>query len=242
MNPDHNVMGDMTASAFDLLLVVLLAVVIYGLLYGGRLMIDLLPLSASSRQAAKRVFPIVGATAALLGVLFAAGILFRRYPEHFPIAVAVILAVAIAASWFGVRDVVAGVFVRAGRVCGVGDHIRIGSVEGRVRRMGARSLTLETARGEDAILPYSQLTRDTVIRTSTSERWARHVFEVDIDEASVAEAKRRVRAAAVSCHWAAIARRPEVLSLGDGRYEVTVFSLDPDRAGDLERAVRTALE
>ncbi len=238
----HSVMGDITASGWDLLLVLVLSVVLYGVLRAARFAIDVVPLSAERRETLRRGFPVFAALSVLLYLLFAAGLFFERYPQHFPIAVAVILGVSIAASWFGVRDLVGGVFLKAGRVCRIGDYVRIGDVQGRVERMGHRVLVIETARGEEAIIPYHRVAKEALLRTPVSERGTLHVFELTLEGLrSVAETKRRIREAALRCHWAAIARDPEIVVLDADRYEVTVFALDPDRVREVESAVRAAL-
>jgi len=242
MNGQHSVMADITSSGWDLLFVLTLSVALYGALRAARFAIDVVPLSAERRESLRRGFPVFAALSVLLYLLFAAGLFFERYPAHFPIAVAVILGVSLAASWFGVRDLVSGVFLKAGRVCRVGDYVRIGDVQGRVERMGHRVIVIETARGEEAIIPFHRVARDAVLRTPVSERGTLHVFELSLgSRRSVAEAKRQIRDAALRCHWAAIARDPEVVVLDGDRYEVTVFALDPDRVREVEAAVRAAL-
>ncbi|MCB9597441.1 MAG: mechanosensitive ion channel [Sandaracinaceae bacterium] len=242
MNGDRSLMGDITSSGWVLGWVLVLGVVLYGALRAARFAVDVIPLSAERREALRRAFPVFSALSVLFYLLFSAGLFFERYPAHFPIAVAVILGVALAASWFGVRDVISGVFLKAGRVCRVGDYVRVGDIQGRVERMGLRAVVVETARGEEAILPYSRLTRDAVLRTPVSERGTLHVFELDLEPStSVADTKRRIREAALTCHWSAIAREPEIAVLDGHRYEVTVFALDPDRVREVEAAVRAAV-
>ena len=75
-----------------------------------------------------------------------------------------------------------------------------------------------------------------------SDRGTLHVFELSLpDRPSVAITKRRIREAALRCHWAAIAREPEISVLDSDRYEITVFAVDPDRVREVEAAVRSEL-
>lgn len=246
MSPESDgvssVMGDINASGWDLLVVLGLAAAVYGLLRAARFAVDVAPMSRPRREALRRAFPLVTAAVGVLYLLFAAGLFFERYPQHFPIAVAVILGVSIAASWFAVRDLVSGIFLKAGRVCRVGDYVRVGDVQGRVERMGHRVLVVETARGEEAIIPYSRVARDSVLRTPVSERGTLHVFELNLPgHPPVAETKRRIRESALRCHWSAIAREPEIAVVDADRFEVTVFALDADRVREVEEAVRRAV-
>ena len=68
------------------------------------------------------------------------------------------------------------------------------------------------------------------------------LFELALEGSpSVADTKRRIREAALTCHWSAIAREPDITVLDGQRYEVTVFALDPDRVREVEAAVRAAV-
>lgn len=237
-----SVMGDINASGWDLVVVLFLAALLWALLRAARFGLDVAPLAAERREQLRRAFPLVSAIAGLLYLLFAAGLFFERYPQHFPIAVAVILGVSIAASWFAVRDLVSGIFLKAGRVCRAGDYVRVGEVQGRVQRMGHRVLVVETARGEEAIIPYSRVAREAVLRTPVGERGTLHVFELNLPgQPPVAETKRKIRESALRCHWSAIAREPEIAVLDADRFEVTVFALHPDRVREVEDAVRRAV-
>ncbi len=242
MNDARSLLGDVTSGGWVLLWVFAFAALLYAALRAVRFAIDVAPIAASRRDALRRAFPVVAAACGLGYLLVAAGLFFEPYPQHFPIAVAVILGVALAASWFGVRDVLSGVLLKADRAFAVGDHVRIGDIEGVVARLGLRALTVETTRGEEATIPYSRLAREPIVRTPGAERGTLHVFELHFGAPpTVAETKRRIRSAALACHWSAIAREPEIAVLDAQRYEVTVFALDPDRVREVEAAVRAAL-
>ena len=165
---DASVMGDVYTSFGDLAMILLGALLVWGLLRAARFAIDVVPLAPPRREQLRRAHPLLSGAAAVFYLLLSAAFFFDKYPAHFPIAVAVILGVSIAASWFALRDVVSGIFLKAGRVCRVGDYVRIGEVQGRVERMGQRVLVVETARGEEAIIPYSRVARAELLRTRSA--------------------------------------------------------------------------
>ncbi|MEQ8455295.1 MAG: mechanosensitive ion channel [Sandaracinaceae bacterium] len=239
---DASVMGDVYTSFGDLAMILFGALLVWALLRATRFAIDVVPLAPTRREQLRRAHPLLSGASAVFYMLLAAAFFFDKYPTHFPIAVAVILGVSIAASWFALRDVVSGIFLKAGRVCRVGDYVRIGDVQGRVERMGQRVLVVETARGEEAIIPYSRVARAELLRTPVSERGTLHVFELTLPAAPpVAETKRLIRESALACHWSAIAREPEIAVLDADRFEVTIFALDPDHVRDVEASVRRAV-
>lgn len=230
-------------TAWELLRVALLGVALFAALRAARFAIDVVPLSAPRRETLRRAYPAFGAAATVGFALFACGLLFEPGTIPFWIAIALVVSATVGASWFALYDVMSGVFLKAGRVCRVGDYVKVGDVQGRVERMGLRVLVIGTAHGEEAILPYSRVIRDSVLRTPVAERGTLHVFQLSLpDRPAVAETKRRIRESALRCHWAAIARDPEIAVLDGDRYEVTIFALDADRVREVEEAVRAGVE
>ncbi len=230
-------------STWEVLRVLVYGGLLYAALRGARFGIDVAPLSALRREALRRAFPAFAGLCAVGYLLYVCGALTEPGTPAFWIAIAIVLLGSLGASWFALYDMVSGVFLKLGRVCQVGDYVRVGDVQGRVERMGARVLVVETARGEEAIIPYSRVVRDSVLRTPVSERGTLHVFELHLPgRPAVAETKRRIRESALLCHWAAVARDPEIAVLDADRYEVTVFALDADRVREVEEAVRAGVD
>jgi len=55
-----------------------------------------------------------------------------------------------------------------------------------------------------------------------------------------ATVKQTIRERSLKNHWASVVRDPEVLSLGDNQFEVTVYALGGDYAADIEATIRRA--
>lgn len=230
------------ALGLPLLLLVGLLVLV-GLLWVLGIGLDYLPVGADRRETLSRARPLAGTLIVLLYLLFGTGVLFKAQPARLPVALALVVVGFAVASWTVVRDVVSGVFLKAGRVCRVGDHVRIGSVEGRVERMGLFVVVIETREGDEAVLPYSGIARQSILRTPVIDSVTPHVFRVEAPaELQLPELRALVRRHALNSHWSSIAREPDVEATPDGALEVTVFSLDSDHAADVEAAVRRALE
>jgi small-conductance mechanosensitive channel len=140
------------------------------------------------------------------------------------------------------RDVGAGVFLKAQGFCRVGDHVRSGDVAGIVREVGLRALRVETASGEEALIPYHRVQSDPFIKAPRLSGALRHRFQVDVpDGMAAARAREIVRTAALNSHWSAVAREPEVAVQSEESLEVMVFPIDPSRGHHVEADVRTAL-
>lgn len=224
-----------------LLLVGLL--LLLGLLRVLGIVVEYVPMGADRHETLARARPLVGTLVVLLYMLFAAGVVFKAHPGQLPLALGFVVVGFVVASWTAVRDVVSGVFLKAGRVCRVGDHVRVGNVEGRVERMGLTVLVIETREGDEAVLPYSGVARQSILRTPVIDSVAPHVFRVERpDGLSLSALRSLIRERAMSSHWASITREPDVEPVADDAVEVTVFALDADHAPEVESAVRGALE
>jgi small-conductance mechanosensitive channel len=225
-----------------LLGVALLGVALLLAAWAYRAIIDLLPIGRARREALSRATPVIGTVVGLLYALYVARALLAGYEAYVPAALALLVGAFLLASWFAIRDVVNGMFLKAGRICAVGDHVRIGEIQGRVEHMGLRTMTVETSGGDEAILPYSAIARDSVMRTPVSENSTLHVFRMDLPRGlTVVDAKNRIRQAALRSHWSSVTRDPDVTFLGNDLFEVSVFALDTDHGPAIEDAVRQAL-
>lgn len=226
----------------ELLWLLALGVALLGVLAAARWALDLVPMSKARRAAVARARPVAGAAALFVFLLFAARELLADHSTALLVAVGLVVVGFALAAWPAFRDLLAGVALKAGRVCQTGDHVRIGDIEGRVARMGYRAVVIETTRGDEAILPYSRVERDAVIRTRTLGGVVPHEFRVQAPaRLPHAEARALVRRAALLSHWSVPAREPEIAGSGDA-LDVTVFALDADHAPEIEARVRRALE
>lgn len=207
-----------------------------------RALVDALPMSRARRALAVRIRPFIGAIVVILYLLFVVAWLLRDHPGMVPWALAVLGLGVAAASWPAIRDVLEGAYVRASPAFAVGDRVQIGTVRGRIRRLGYRNVYIEGTDGELAILPYRLIATQPILRSAELDRGAFHVFRVPVPaERSIPELKRQVRESALLNHWSSIARPPQISATADGHVEITVFAIDPDQAPEIERAVRKAI-
>lgn len=217
------------------------AAVLVALLFGLRAFVELVPVTRSRRDTLRQAMPVVTTLLALAYCVLAVRVFLAAQPAFAAVGTALVFIGFAALSFGPLRDLVSGVFLKAGRVCEEGDHVRIDELSGRITRMGLRVLVLETSDGEEAVIPYGRVARDRLLRTSVVESVSAHVFRVRLPAAmTLAETKSLIRRRALLVHWSAISRLPEVSIAGDN-IEVTVYAIDPDRGPDIEAEVRKAL-
>lgn len=234
-------MTDDTALGLDVLVLVAGGAALAIVLVIARNAVDVVPISKERREAARRAMPIVSALAAMVYGLYVVRRLFAGQPEAATASMVLVLATFVIASWASLRDISSGVFIKAGRVCREGDTVTVDELEGRVMHMGLRVLVLETADGEEAIVPYHRIARGRLLRTPAAEGLSPHMFRVPLPDAgSTSALKDEIRRRAMLVHWSAASREPEVTLDGEA-LEVTVYSVDPERGPDIEAEVRREL-
>jgi small-conductance mechanosensitive channel len=161
-------------------------------------------------------------------------------------ALVLLLAVAVGAAWFAVRDLVAGVILRTEDRFEPDQSLRVGDVSGRIQRVGYRSLDVETEAGERVRVPWHRVAGSTTARTGITDGAPAHTFHVPVPRSlSRNAATARIRTAALNSFHASPRREPRVRlhhEEGDARvYEVTVFALQPEFLPEVESAVREAV-
>ncbi|MGE0785433.1 MAG: mechanosensitive ion channel domain-containing protein [Sandaracinaceae bacterium] len=238
----------------DVIALALATTLFVSLLLGVRYAIEVLPFARSRRERLRGLFGVIVVVLGLSFLFAVAARVFRpdvgpEGIEWTPGSVAyqlftlVAMGIVIATSWFAIRDLMGGVILKAGRALRVGDRVRVGDVDGRVTAMGLRAVVIETPHGEEAVVPYSRVARESVVRAPTAGRGVAHVFELGLAAPrSLSDVRHRVREGALLCHWAALDREPSVRALDGDRVEVTVFVLHPDRTREIEDAVRARVD
>lgn len=158
-------------------------------------------------------------------------------------AIFVILAASAAACWRAIRDAMDGLFLRSTGACRSGDYVQLEHLEGRIRRLGWRFLTLETSEGHVATVPYGQIVHTALRRLPEAKHGLLHLFRLEIPpSASLPVIKRRISVAALLCPWCVPKRNARVRSLEQGtQVEVTLSLVDADHAAEAESVVRDAI-
>ncbi|TPV93940.1 MAG: mechanosensitive ion channel [Myxococcales bacterium FL481] len=233
------VAGEFARGELGLVTVLAAGVVLAVLLRLGRGLLDLVPMTGRRRELKERAVPVLVLVVSLSYLLFVARVLFRSAPEQMPFAAAAVLCGIALAAWNTIRDLVNGVFVVAGRVCAVGDLIEFDGIVGRVVAMGWRVLTVETANGDEAVVPYSTVARASLRRSRVLESANAHVFRVPLpSHIEMLDGKRLLRETVMCSHWSSLVREPEIVWMHDGEFEVTAYALDSERGGDIEAQVQ----
>ncbi len=228
-------------SVIDLTLLTLGSVALFAVLRVLAFLVRVLPVPTRVRDSLQRFAPVLGLTVLVAYVASGLALLLTREPEFATVLVS-LLAVLVAFAWAPLYDLICGVAFRFGGFCRVGDQVKVGDVEGRVLEVGMRSLVVQTRQGDEAVVPYSKITRETLRRTQSLSGAHVHAFVIDAPgDKDFSTLKQEVIQAALRCHWASVVHPPKV-ELREGQtIEVNVYALDADHAPIVESAVRDFL-
>jgi len=236
------VIGTLRILGLDCLIVFGGALLLAAILRFGRAVLDALPMSRARRAFVLRARPVAAATLIAIYAVIAARWVLDSADNREWIAFAIVIGIAAAASWSVLRNALDGIYLRAGRSFEVGDRVDIAGVQGRVHRLGARAVVVETVDGQLAIIPYRTVAAAIIHRAPFDQQSAFHVFRATFPKnRAIPEVKRAVREAALLCHWSSTRRLPEVTVTDDGQLEITVFPVDANHVTEIERAVRGVL-
>ncbi|KIG13822.1 hypothetical protein DB30_07535 [Enhygromyxa salina] len=239
-------LDELTVTGLGLVAFVVLGFVLFGLLGALRRLLAVIPMSKARRGALGRLRPVFEATAALVYLLLAVPIVFKGQSS---VILTVLFFGMFGVLWFPIRDFVNGMLIRAGQQCEVGDRVVVEERAGVVRRLGYRTLTLETDDGTEVFVPYGRLSRGAIVRTRRVEGVHRYGFDVELDvglgegegEGDPLAAMALIKGLAMNSHWSSVVREPEVEALAGGGVRVCVFALGREHGPAIEAAVRRGL-
>lgn len=238
--------------SFDISEYMIVKYVVLGFLLVGVLMLlrrglRLLHLKPARREQVERSLPLVEALVGLIFIVLAAHTIFQNQPTYFMILFSALLVIIVWSFWFAIQDFVSGLILKWEDTYTTGDLLTVDNITGRVTKIGYRSLGIETLDGRQVKLPYSVLIRTQVRKLDADEALWAHTFQITTPSDSVPEnIISQVKMIAMNVVWSAVNRVPQIVYQGaeNGlqRFEITVYSLDPNRRGAIETRIRESLK
>lgn len=231
-------LDELTVTGLGLVAFVVFGFALFALLGGLRRLLAVIPMSKARRGALARLRPVFEATAALVYLLLAVPLVFKTQSS---VILTVLFFGMFGVLWFPIRDFVNGMLMRAGQQCEVGDRVTVEDRVGVVRRLGYRTLTLETDDGTEVFVPYGRLSQGSIVRTPRVEGVYRYWFDVGLGDGDPLLAIARIKGLAMNSHWSSVLREPEVEAVAGGGVRVTVFALGGEHGPAIEAVVRGGL-
>lgn len=116
-----------------------------------------------------RVFPVLEFVLWFLYLFWALSGIFSHWDYYNILMHSVIIAVIIILAWFIIKDFVAGIVLKAEMPFHIGQNISLPGIEGKLKKLGFRSLEIEKNDGQSTKVPYSKLTGEMITCQSKSE-------------------------------------------------------------------------
>lgn len=160
---------------------------------------------------------------------------------YFTMGIAFLLFGAVA--WFLLRDVVAGIIFRLQHDLRANQSVQVADRAGRLLRLGATTLVLESTTGEQLKIPYTQLINQTVVRNEASDVVQSFDFLLQVPKTlSKDRWLRTLPEQVLLLPWASAQRRPVVQWQSEGpethTFELRVHSLNAQHAQLIENHLR----
>lgn len=219
---------------------VIIGVVLAAVLWAARRLVEALPMRETRRRTLQQTLPLFEI---VIGGLYASMVMRQVFSGNATIAAIAVMGLLFGALWLArhlLIDLLTGALLRAGGHLQPGDRVVVGDIEGEVRWLALRVIVLQTGTGNEALVPYSQLAKGTVLRMQASKGVFQHTFLLESPGPKKPTA-RLIKRHAMLCHWTYLGRDPVVRHVDQGHTQVTVFTIDPEHISDVEAAVRTGL-
>lgn len=97
------------------------------------------------------------------------------------------LAILTGVSWSILRDFVSGIIIKLESTYSINEWLKVRDVEGKITKLGYRSLEIETEKGETVNIPYSIITKEMSIKSSRvlgTETIKSYTFELEVQQNS----------------------------------------------------------
>ncbi|MCF8368739.1 MAG: mechanosensitive ion channel family protein [Bacteroidales bacterium] len=220
----------------------ILGMVLFALMRGLRYFLPVIFKDPERHTLAGRIFPVVEL---VLWILFFSWYVFRfaEIRSYYTIAVfAAIFIILVWVSRFFFKDLIAGIVFRASGKFSVGDMIKIGKTNGKIKKFRWDALEIESQDNKVIYLPYNKLIEQTAIKSESTDQSSAYSFLLEMKkEDNEADTIQRIKSYLLSMPWGSVKKGPEVIvreqSANHYLIEITVFPLDKQYSGKIESLV-----
>ncbi|MBL4755031.1 MAG: mechanosensitive ion channel [Flavobacteriales bacterium] len=185
---------------------------------------------------------IVRAGSWTIFVFWSISIIFQGQVVYARIFSGLLILLTIGISWSLIRDIISGFFIRMEGTYDHNSHVRIHDVEGTVRKLGFRSLEIETERGETIRVPYKIVDDELTVKSYPIETIKSHTFDIAVPKSKEVNTYREeIKFQLLNSHWSSLRKDPRVKFIDevDDAFvlRVTAYTMDKKYFDDVERFI-----
>lgn len=194
-----------------------------------------------------RLFPVFEFAIWIAFGLWAMGEIFGELSFYNIIIIVALGVIFTALGWFFLRDFIAGVVLKTETPFEINQIIKTTSVEGKIIKLGYRSVELETTDGQRVKVPYSQLASSVISLQTLDDRV--QVFELTLKVDSnipIQQAKESIKSSLFLLPWSAINKEPSIRVIDQNNkfntFQVLFYSVSSRHASFIRQDLKNKFE
>ncbi|NHB67492.1 mechanosensitive ion channel domain-containing protein [Perlabentimonas gracilis] len=172
-----------------------------------------------------RIFPVVELIIWLAFGLWVINQLFDDLPYYPLLVSAVAIGIVLIFGWYFLRDFISGIILKAEMPLEKNQHIGVHNNQGLLRRVGYRSIEIETHKGELVKIPYSQLASGSIHLLNKNDSLQSYEMKLPVSTSiPMQEARDMITRSLLLLPWVAVSKEPSI-KVVDKTATQNVFSI-----------------
>lgn len=219
---------------FSVFVVVMLALVIFTGFRLFKYLIQFIRLSQEKAAVVTKFLPAAELAVWSLFFLWSIQFLFARGYLISIIPLLLFIIVILYLTWFGLKDIMAGIIFKTTAQLHINDHLSISGITGKVTSIGYSGIQLEDYSGRVVHVPFSRIVGNIWQKQYPSQSLLSHNFlmriPLDDDINDLFKVMEKLRTTILAFPWSSQKKEPKIAIQDENPREVlfniTIFSLD----------------
>jgi small-conductance mechanosensitive channel len=208
--------------------------------------IKLMPPEARVKNKMLGLFFWIKVASWILFSFYAIDLIFHDYPLVSRLCAISLVFILIGISWPIIRDFIYGVIIKLENAYPLNGNIKLESIEGKVKKLGARSIEIETEKGESISIPYGLMNQKISVQSNVSDSTKSSSFVITLPKTKTYKTyENQIITELINNHWSSLKKEPKVklLKETDASYElqVTAYAMTEYYHSSIENHIKTIL-
>jgi small-conductance mechanosensitive channel len=174
-------------------------------------LLNSIPASKNIHKLLLRIFPLVEFAVWMALGIWIMNNIFSDSPYYSTIISATIGIIALIIGWYFLRDFISGIILKTEIAFEVNQRIKIPQAEGLLKKMGYRTIEIETDKGDIVKIPYTQLASNVINLQNTDSIMQGHETHIHIDaKLPIQDVKERIEKCILVLPWSSINKLPHI--------------------------------
>ncbi len=180
-----------------------------------------------------KVFILLEAAVWIGFIIWSINLLLSTQVINNPVILFILAVLFLLLVWFAGRDSFSGIILRLGSSLNVNQNIQTAFGSGRIKKLGLRTITIESGRGELFYIPYSRLASEKISYSRDENRCKSFEGEIKFREINSPEQiQHYITGMVLNSPYTSVKREPVISYLGVQEqlhiFRIVVFTLNED--------------